>query len=160
LKKTEKLIAAVATVCLGILLIVLEGTTVQVITSVFGVLLIVLGVLDLLSKDHKMGTMKCLFGALILIFGYVILSAVLYLTAILLLVAAIWWLFDLWRNGCLRWNGWGVLLQYAQPVLLALIGGLLFFHELENMQWVFILAGILTVLEGSLLFISAIQYEN
>ena len=160
MKKTEKLIAAVATVCLGILLIVLEGTTVQVITSVFGVLLLVLGVLDLLSKDHKMGVMKCLFGALVLIFGYVILSAVLYLTAILSLVAAIWWFVDLWRNGCLRWNGLGAILQYAQPVLLALIGGLLFFHELENMQWVFLVAGVFTVLEGSLLFVSAIKYEN
>ncbi len=160
MKKTEKLIAAIVTVGLGILLIVLEGRTVQVLTSIFGVLLLALGILDLVSKDYRLGAIKCVLGCLIIIFGYVILSAVLYLIAILLIGVAVWWFCELWRTGCLRWNGWAALLQYAQPILLAAVGVFLLFHGAENMEWVFIVSGILTVIEGSLLFVSAIKYVD
>ena len=53
MKKTERLIAAITTIALGILLIVLKGTTVQINTSIFGVLLLVLGVLDLIAKTKN-----------------------------------------------------------------------------------------------------------
>ena len=160
MRKTEKLLAAIATVGLGILLIVLQGTTVQVLTSIFGVLLLALGIMDLALAEYRLGAIKCILGGLIIIFGCVILSAVLYLIAILLIVAAVWWFCELWRAGCLRWRGWTALLQYAQPVLLAAVGVFLLFHAAEGMDWIFILSGILTVVEGSLLFVSAVQYTD
>ena len=93
MKKTERLIAAITTIALGILLIVLTGTTVQIITSIFGVLLLVLGVLDLIAKETRVGIVKGLIGIFILAFGWLISSIVLYVVSVVLLIAAVWWIY-------------------------------------------------------------------
>lgn len=155
--KTGKFIVSIVTIALGILLIALQGTTVQVITSVLGVLLIVLGILDLLSKENLVGAVKLVFGTLILAFGWLISSIVLYVVAVALFIVAVWWIYELWRTRCIRSFSWTFVVQYLQPALLILIGILLLFHQGEGREWVFVLAGILTVAEGALLFATAVK---
>ena len=157
MKKTEKLIASIVAIALGILLIILKGTTVQVITSIFAVLLLVLGVMDFVLKEGQIGAIKCLAGIFVLAFSWLIRSTVLYAIAAILLVAALWWVYELWRTSCLRSFSYHALLMYAHPLLLALIGVFLLFHNGEEREWVFIFAGIFTVLEGALLFAAAMK---
>jgi uncharacterized membrane protein HdeD (DUF308 family) len=156
-KRTEKLIASIVAIALGILLIILKGTTVQVLTSIFGILLIVLGVMDFVAKESQLATMKCVAGIFVLAFSWLILSAVLYAVAVMLLVASVWWVYELWKTNCVRSVSYQALLQYARPVLLAVIGVFLLFHQGEEREWVFTVAGILTVLEGSFLFAGAMK---
>ena len=157
MKKTERLIAAITTIALGILLIVLKGTTVQIITSIFGVLLLVLGVLDLIAKETRVGIVKGLIGIFILAFGWLISSIILYVVSVVLLIAAVWWIYELWRARCLCSLRWSTVILYAQPILLALIGTFLLFHQGEGREWVFVVAGIFTVAEGALAFASAVR---
>ena len=157
MKKTEKLIASIVAIALGILLIILKGTTVQVITSIFAVLLLVLGVMDFVLKEGQIGAIKCLAGIFVLAFSWLIRSTVLYAIAAILLVAALWWVYELWRTSCLRSFSYHALLKYSHPLLLALIGVFLLFHNGEEREWVFIFAGIFTVLEGALLFAAAMK---
>lgn len=157
MKRTEKLIAAIATVAVGILLIVLKEATVQIITSIVGVLLIVLGVLDWISRDTRFGALKILIGIALLAFGWLVDVAVLYIAAICLFIVAIWWIYELWRTRLVRSLCGTAVFLYAQPVLLLLIGLFLLFHQLENSGWVFITAGILTTVEGAMLFASAVK---
>jgi uncharacterized membrane protein HdeD (DUF308 family) len=156
-KKTEKLIASIVAIALGILLIVLKSSTVQVITSILGILLLVLGVLDFLSRESQTGMLKCFAGIFVLAFSWLILSAVLYAVAAMLMVAAVWWVYELWRTSCLRSFSYHALLMYARPLLLALIGVFLLFHSGEERGWVFTFAGIFTILEGALLFAVAVK---
>ena len=155
--KTEKLIVSIITVALGILLIVLRGATVQVVTSIFGVLLIVLGCLDIMAKDTLIGAAKFFFGIFILAFGWLVLSVVLYAVSVTVLVIALWWVYELWRTRCIRSFSWMFLFQYAQPILLAAVGVLLLFHQIESNEWLFVTAGVFTVLEGAFLFASAMK---
>lgn len=157
MKKTEKLIASIVAIALGVLLIVLKGTTVQVITSIFAVLLLVLGVMDFVAREAQIGALKCVAGIFILAFSWLILSTVLYAIAAILLVTAVWWVYELWRTSCLRSFTYHAFLMYARPLLLALIGVFLLFHNGEEREWVFIFAGIFTVLEGALLFAAAMK---
>lgn len=157
MKKTEKLIASIVTVALGVLLIALKGVTVQIVTSIFGILLIVLGVLNLTYKETGLGAAECVFGILIVAFGWLISSVVLYVISVFLFIIAVWWIFELWRARCVRSFSWSSLLQYAQPFLLVLIGVFLFFHQGEGREWVFVAAGIFTVLEGAIMFAGAIK---
>ena len=157
MRKTEKLIASIVAIALGILLIILKGTTVQVITSIFAVLLLVLGIMDFLSGDGQVATLKCVAGIFILAFSWLILSTVLYVIAGMLLVASVWWIYELWKTSCVRSFGYHFLLMYARPFFLALIGVLLLFHQGEKREWVFMLAGILTIIEGALLFAATIK---
>ena len=155
MKKTERFILAIVTIALGILLVALKGATVQIVTSVFAVLLIVLGVLDFISNMPRIGAIKCLIGCLLLAFGWLITSVVLYATCIVLFVVSTWKIIDLWRGRCARLFGDSALLLYLQPMLLALIGALLLFHQREGAEWIFVVAGVLTVAEGSFIFVTA-----
>lgn len=157
MKKTERYIASILTIALGILLIALKGGTVQIVTSVFAILLIVLGVLDFFSNASRVGAIKCIIGGLILAFGWLILSVVLYAACAVLFILAVWKIVDLWRGRCVRLFGDSSLLLYLQPVLMALIAVLLLFHQREGAEWVFIVAGIFTVAEGSLVFATAVK---
>ena len=157
MRKTEKLIASIVAIALGILLIVLKGTTVQVITSIFAVLLLVLGVMDFLAREGQIATLKCVAGIFILAFSWLILSTVLYVIAAMLLVASVWWVYELWKTRCVRSFGYHFLMMYARPILLAVIGAFLLFHQGEEREWVFMIAGILTILEGALLFAVTIK---
>ena len=157
MKKTEKLIASIVAIALGILLIILKGTTVQVITSIFAVLLLVLGIMDFVAGEGQIATLKCVAGIFILAFSWLILSTVLYVIAGMLLVASVWWVYELWKTSCVRSFGYHFLLMYARPIFLALIGVFLLFHQGEKREWVFIVSGILTILEGALLFAATIR---
>ena len=157
MKKTEKLIASIVAIALGILLIILKGTTVQVITSIFAVLLLVLGIMDFLAGEGQIATLKCVGGIFILAFSWLILSAVLYAIAVMLLVASVWWVFELWKTSCVRSFGYHFLLLYARPIFLAMIGAFLLFHQGDGKEWVFVVAGILTIVEGALLFAATIR---
>lgn len=157
MRKTEKFIASIVTIALGILLIVLKGETVQVVTSIFGVLLLVLGTLDIASKETQIGAMKCIAGIFILAFSWLILSTVLYVISVLLLIASVWWIYELWRTNCVRTISFLSLLLYARPIILTLIGVFLLFHQGDGREWVFVVAGCLTVLEGALLFAGEVK---
>ncbi len=157
MRKTEKLIASIVAIALGILLIILKGATVQLITSIFAVLLLVLGIMDFVAGEGQVATLKCVGGIFILAFSWLILSAVLYALAAVLLVASVWWVYELWKTSCVRSFGYHFLLMYARPFFLALIGVFLLFHQAEGREWVFMVAGGLTVLEGALLFAATIK---
>ncbi len=155
--KTEKLIISIVTITIGVLLIALQDVMVQVGTSIAGIIILVLGVLDLLSRETVIGMIKFVFGILVLVFGWLVTSAVLYVLAVAVMVLAAWWVYELWKVRCIRLKSWGIAWRYLQPALLIAIGMLLFFHQGENKGWLFILTGVLTVLEGALLFGMAIK---
>ena len=155
--KTEKLIVSIIIITIGVLLIALQDVTVQVLTSIAGVLILVFGVLDLLAKETLVGMIKFVFGILVLVFGWLVTSAVLYVLAVAVLVLAAWWIYELWKVRCIRLTSCGIAWRYLQPALLIAIGVLLFFHQGENTKWLFVLTGVLTVMEGALLFGVAIK---
>jgi uncharacterized membrane protein HdeD (DUF308 family) len=73
------------------------------------------------------------------------------------MVAAVWWVYELWKTSCVRSLSYQTLLLYARPILLAIIGVFLLFHQGEGREWVFVVAGTLTILEGAFLFAGAIK---
>ena len=152
MKKTEKLIAATVTIALGVLLVVLRGDTIRIITSTLGIMIVVLGALDFFGKDTKLGIAKCVIGILTLLFGFFVFQAILYIIAGGLVVLGVWWIYDLIKCGCrLLFNFFSVV-AYLKPVLLILIGILLCFNQGGEATWVFVVTGLITVVEGGLIF--------
>jgi len=157
MKKTEKLIAALATMALGILLLIMKGNMISILMTVVGVALIVLGVIDLINKAVPLGVVKIVVGVLIILFGWVLVSAVLYIMGALLIVVGILVLYELIKNRTkLLFHDWASVLKYAKPVVCILIGLLLFFSGFE---WIFIIAGIITVIEGALILVDALKND-
>lgn len=158
--KTQKFLSAVFTVALGVMLIILRSEVISIAMTILGVGCIVLGIFDLVQKWIPPAVVKLVVGTIIIICGWIIVSAVLYLLAGILLIAGILFLYEKIRNRiqCQTW--YLTLCEYAMPILCIVIGMLLLFNQGNTVNWVFVVSGIVTILEGALLLIDALQTEN
>jgi len=154
LKNKEKFLSAFFTIALGILLIVMKQDLISIFMTIFGISLIILGILDFFAKDMTGAVIKCVLGVLIIVFGWTIASAVVYIVAAGLLILGILGLYDLVRVKNLCVHGFDALRAYALPIGCIVIGLILFFNQWD---WIFVLAGMCTVIEGALLFMDALE---
>ncbi len=154
MKKSEMIISAIFTIAIGVLLMIMKGEMISVFMTVLGVSLIVFGLLDLLQKNVPFAVVKIVVGGVVILFGWTIVSAVVYILASIVLIVGILALYD-----CLRYRlhcvqGKEALKILATPVVCILIGLILFFNQWD---WVFVVAGLFTVLEGGLLLWEALS---
>ena len=159
MKKTEKIIAALATIALGILVIVLRGDLIKIFTSVFAVALIVLGLIDLANKKVPPAIVKLVAGVVVLICGLAVVEIVLYIIAALLIIAGILSLYEKLKC-CKRCKNWlDAILEYAMPAVFLIICILLLFNQGNTVNWIFVVSGILTALEGAVLLVNALMSD-
>lgn len=159
MNKTEKILSAVTAIALGVLLIILKNGVLHVLNAVVGIVLLALGVLDLVKKDVKLGVIKCVIGGLTLALGWFILQAILYVFAALLLVVGVCWIYDLFRCGQKLTCDWRMILEFVKPALCIFIGILLLFNQGGTVDWIFIVCGVCTAIEGTLLLFTTLANE-
>ena len=154
MKKSEHIISAIFTIAIGVLLMIMKGEMISVFMTILGVSLIVLGLIDLLEENIPFAVVKIVVGGVVIFFGWTIVSAVVYILAALVLIVGILALYDCvrFRLRCLQ--GKEVLKILIEPVVCILIGLILFFNKWD---WVFVLAGLFTILEGGLLLFDALR---
>ena len=151
MKQSERMISAVATVALGIILIVLRATFIEVLMTIAGLILIVFGIIDLMQKMVPPAVFKIVVGVIVIICGWAIVEAVLYVVAAILLIAGILLLYDKIKRRMRCHNSFFTVLEYAKPCIMLLIGGLLLFNQEGLMDFIFVASGILTLLEGGIM---------
>lgn len=148
MNKSEKIITAIFTIAIGVLLIIMKGEMISVFMTILGVSLLVLGLIDLLKKNIPLATVKIVLAAVIILFGWTIVSAVVYIIAALVLIVGILTLYDCirFKMRCLR--GIEALKLLLPSIVCIMIGLILFFNK---WNWVFVAAGLCTIIEGGLL---------
>ena len=99
MKRSEKITVAIVTMVVGVLLIAMRDSFIGIIMSVAGVALIALGILDVFNRLIPPAVVKGVAGALIIICGWVLVEAVLYIVAALLLISGILLLYDKIKKG-------------------------------------------------------------
>ena len=129
MKKSEKIIAAILTMAVGVLLIVQQNNFIGLLMTIAGVCLIVFGALDVLHREIPPAVVKIVVGALIIVCGWVLIEAVLYIVAAILLIAGILLLYDKIKKKVVCDTLLFTALEYAVPSLFILIGFLLLFHH-------------------------------
>ena len=147
--KSEKLISAILTILVGVLFIAFKAGVVGWAMTVFGVVLIVGGVLNLVDHIVPPAVVKIVMGVVVIVFGWTLMSAVLYVFAAVLLIYGILQIYDLVVNKIK--NVWG----YLSPVFLVVIAVCLLFNQGGTINWVFVVSGIFLIIEGALLLVSA-----
>lgn len=154
MNKSQKIISAILTIALGVLLIAMRGEMISVFMTILGVALIVLGTIELIQKYVTQAVIKIVVGGLIILFGWTLVSAVVYIIAAFVLIVGILGLYDCLRYcvKCLR--GMEIVKEIAIPATCILIGLTLFFNAWD---WIFIVAGILTIIEGGLILQDALN---
>ena len=155
MKKTEKIISAILTILVGVLLMVIKGNFIGILMTVAGCGLIVFGVIDLFQKLVPLAVMKLVVGVLIIVCGWTVVRAVLYVVAAILLIVGILLLYDKLKRRCRRETLLLTICEYVMPCLLIVIGALLLFHQGRAVDFIFVLSGLLTIIEGGVLFVEA-----
>ena len=151
MKLTSNLITAILTIVIGVLFVALKGGVIGIAMTVLGVGLIVWAVLDLIDKNNTSGIIKLIAGIVVIVFGWTLASIVLYVMAALLLVYAVYQLYQL-ITGKVK-----DFVKFIEPGVMALIAILLLFNQGGTIAWVFIVAGIFLIVEGALALINCIK---
>lgn len=156
MKRTEKIVVASLIIALGVLLVILRGEIVSILMTVLGLALIAFGILDLCNRAVPPAVVKLVMGVVIILCGWLIVEAVLYVLSALLLIVGILLLYEKikFRARCI--NLFHALCVYAIPALCLVIGVLLLFNQGNTAQWVFVISGVFTVVEGGFLLIGAL----
>ena len=98
---------------------------------------------------------KLVAGVVIILCGWAIVGAVLYILATMLLIAGILLLYEKIKNRTHCKNLFYTVCEYAVPALCILIGTLFLFNQGGEAVWIFIVSGLLTILGGGLLLVDA-----
>ena len=159
MKKTEKIVSALLTIALGVLLIVLKGSVVSILMTVLGVGLIAFGLVDLCNRLIPPAVVKIVVGAIVILCGWVIVEAVLYVLAAALLIVGILLLYEKIKSKTACPTLWQTVCEYAVPVVFILIGIFLLFNQGNTVDWVFILSGSFTIIEGGLLLVNGFYQD-
>ena len=159
MKRTEKIIAGLLTIVLGVLLIVLKGSVVSVLMTALGVGLLAFGVVDLWNQLIPPAVVKLVVGAIIILCGWVIVEAVLYVLAGVLIILGILILYEKIKCKAVCPTVWQTICDYAVPVFFILMGILLLFNQGSTLAWVFVLSGVFTIIEGGLLLVGGFYQD-
>ncbi len=159
MKKTEKIISAFLLMALGITFILLKDNFIGILMTVVGGSLIVFGVVDIVNRAFPFAVIKTVSGILLIVCGWAIVEAVLYILSGVLLIFGILLLYDKIKNQPRCSTVWQGILFYATPTVCIIIGTLLLFHRSTMVDFIFIVSGILIVAEGGVLLFNAFSEE-
>ncbi|MBQ8428712.1 MAG: DUF308 domain-containing protein [Clostridia bacterium] len=160
MKKTEKIIAAVLTMVVGVLLIVMRDNFIGVLMSVIGLGLIVFGVVDIIDGCIPPAVVKMVGGLLVVICGWVVVEAVLYLLSAITLICGILLLYDKIKRKECGATWWNTVLSYAPSAICIAIGFLLLFHRNLTSAFIFVSCGMLALVEGGILLFNIFSEEE
>ncbi len=148
---------AILTILLGVLFIVLKQNVIKYAMTVFGVVLLVLAVVDLIDHIIPAAIIKAVIGVLAIVFGWVLVSAALYILAALLIIYGLVQIYELARAKVKASKAAYTLLIYAVPAASIAAGLCLFINQGGTVTWVFILTGVLLLVEGVLSLANAVS---
>lgn len=157
---SDKLIEGALTILLGILFLILQGEVIKVAMTILGVVLIVMAVLDLLDHQTFPAIVKAVFGVVVLIFGWALTTAALYILAAVLLI---WGIYELYAKLKIHLKGNSVgltVMLYIAPILNIVLGLLLLFNQSGTVAWIFIVVGVLLIIDGVMLLCDAFSKKK
>lgn len=147
-RKQNGWLYALASIAIGILFVWLKGGVVSIAMTVLGVALAVYGIGDLLKHRTVTGVVKLVLGIAVLLCGWVFLAVALYIMAALLLIYGLLELIAFFRIK--RRSAFDVFVGLAGPVICLAVAACLFFNQGGAIDWVFLVSGILLIVQGVL----------
>ena len=144
MKLSNRLLSSIATIILGILFLIFKGEVISIAMTILGVALVVLSVLDFLNNKSTPAIIKLILGLIAIIFGWFLVSLALFVLAALMLVMAIMEIIELSKyvNNPIS--------VYIAPILKIVVAVCLLFNQGGTIDWVFIIAGIILIIQGVL----------
>jgi uncharacterized membrane protein HdeD (DUF308 family) len=146
--RLNKTVSGVLSILLGVMLMVCKDDMVGIVLSAFGIVFLVLGVLELLQGRTTSGLVKLVLAAVAFCFGWVLVSVAFYVLGVLLIAEGVMRIADYFQRKKSRRPSF--LVGVLTPVISILAGLCLFFNQKGVLEWAFLLSGAFLVISGIL----------
>ena len=156
--KSSQIVSALMTLILGILFVILKGEIVEIALTVFGVVLIVTAIIELVRKNIVSGIIKAILGILVLAVGWMLIDIALLVIGIVLVVFGV---LELVKRiiALFKKNNTKLLakiLGFISPVFSIVAGYFLITSSGEAVGWAIIVGGVLLIINGVLALVEAL----
>lgn len=152
--KKEAIVTALSLMIIGILFIVLKSEIISLALSIIGGFLVVWGIVNVINKLFYNGIVKIVFGALVLVAGWLFIKIALYLLAAFLLISGASDLYRIFKHKIKKITI-SFIARVIQPVIYVMVAICLFFNQGEALSWVFVVSGAFLVLDGFVALVGA-----
>ena len=154
--RINKLISAILTVALGVLLIVMKAEVLSIGITVLGIALIVAAILDFVRKKIVAGIVKIALTILFVVLGWAVIEIALYILAAFLVVYGVLDILGKLAGKKLPKSFFGKIIAFVEPAICIVAAICLVFYQGATMGWIFILTGVVLIINGVLALIEAI----
>lgn len=159
MNKKESMITSLISIVLGLLLIIMKGEVISLALTILGVAVLVSAIVDFANKWTNTGIVKAVIGVCILVFGWVFINLALYVLAAAIIIMGLLQISNNYKYAPVEITLKGKIFLYAKPALTVLAGGCLLFNQGGTINWIFIVTGILLIVEGVLELAGAFKSE-
>ena len=157
MNQKENMATAFVSILLGVLLITLRDRVIGAAITVLGVAVLVSAVADFLAKLTNTAIIKAVVGVSILVFGWMFVDLALYILAAGIILMGLLQISGIHRFSPVNLTTQEKLVAYMRPVVMVLAGACLLFNKNGTLAWVFVVTGILLVVQGVVSFINTEQ---
>lgn len=144
MKKDSQWLMRVGMIVLGLLFVVKRSGVIHTAMMLIAAVLLLSAILDFTKKQRNSGIIKAVIAVGVVVFGWLFVELALYLIAVLLVLYGITQLVQTAKQ---KPNG---NLPYAVPLLSLLAGGCLLFNQGGTVDWIFVVAGLVLIVQGVL----------
>ncbi len=141
-KSNNNLINAVLYILLGVVMCVFKSGMLNWAMTAVGVIMIVVGVLDILKSQIIEGIVMAAIGVLILVGGWMFVDIILLILGIVLVLKGILDLVKAISRG---------LLPILAAILTIAVGAMLIVSKWAMLDWLFLILGVVLIIDGVLL---------
>lgn len=150
MNRQNALLSGLISIILGVLFIIFKAEILNWMMIGLGVLLIVMGVLDIANKNLIPGIVLLIVGILTIILSSTIIWLLLYILGVLLMVLGIVLFVQLFNTKRKYRSGLLNFISFLVPVFYILIGICLCFNQTSFINTVYIIVGVLLIVQGTL----------
>lgn len=136
----------------GLLLCLLKGEVISIVLSIIGILVLVSAFFDWKNQRTNAGIVKLVVGICILLFGWLFVNLALFLLAAVIIIIGLKKIMQVKEQSPVNLSTRDKVVVYAKPVLTVLAGAILLLNQGGVIDWIFMVVGILLIIEGALEF--------
>lgn len=155
--KNSKLVSGIILAVVGLLLIILKGQVISIAATCLGVVFIVNGIMSVVKNDLTKGIITIVIGAIIILFGWLFVTIALYILGALLIAYGVLDLINKSKVKIVFDDTLKKVLYYVIPVLYIVAGACLLFNQGETVSFVFILTGVILLVNGILTILESLK---
>lgn len=144
MKKDSQLFIRIGMIVLGVLFVVKRSGVIHTAMMLIAAVLLLSAIFDFIKKETGSGIIKAVIAVGVAVFGWLFVELALYLIAILLILHGITQLVQIGKQ---KPSGY---LPYAVPVFSLIAGCCLLFNQGGTVDWIFVVAGVILIVEGVL----------